>query len=154
LYERIKFLEIKRAKNTQGYNTQQVASLDQLHEHILKTGKMDGFTKSAEPTKAIVLVDDSNIERQQQPNLPVEPITPTFSSADIQQIKLEAQQRVKTKRLAVLKIAQAYEEDPSLLPLEIRTEMEQEEMALLSTPLSHRGYYDPNALAQAVLASL
>jgi hypothetical protein len=76
------------------------------------------------------------------------------SNADVKQIKLNAASRVKAMRIAEIQIARAMQENPDLLPPEIRLEIEQEEMAAMSTPLSHRGYYDPNALAQAVLASL
>ncbi|MBD2776185.1 DNA-binding protein [Iningainema tapete] len=82
------------------------------------------------------------------------PIQPAISQADIEQIKLEAQQRVKAKRLAVIKVAQYYEENPNLLPEEMRKEIEAEEMAAISCSLSHRSYYDPNALTQAVITSM
>jgi len=75
----------------------------------------------------------------------------TISPADIQQIKLDAAQRVKAKRLATIKVSRAMEENPDLLPPEIRAEIEAEEQAMISTPLAQRNYYDPELLASLVL---
>lgn len=75
----------------------------------------------------------------------------TISPADIQQIKLDAAQRVKAKRLATIKVSRAMEENPELLPAEIRAEIEAEEAAMISTPIAQRNYYDPELLASLVL---
>lgn len=78
----------------------------------------------------------------------------TASSADIRQIKVEAAQRVKAKRMAIVKVAQAMEENPDLLPADIRAEIEEFEQTTLATPIPQRGYYDPELLAQLVLETL
>jgi Plasmid replication region DNA-binding N-term len=80
--------------------------------------------------------------------------TTTISRADIEQIKSNAVQRVKALRIAEIQVARAYQENPNLLPSEILEEINQAEMAAIATPLNHRNYYDPNALAQMVIASL
>jgi hypothetical protein len=80
--------------------------------------------------------------------------TTTISRADIEQIKSNAVQRVKALRMAEIQVARAYQENPNLLPPEILEEIDQAEMAAIATPLNHRTYYDPNALAQMVIASL
>jgi hypothetical protein len=82
------------------------------------------------------------------------PVEAVISNADIEQIKLEALERLKAKRLAVVEVARVYEENPNLVPLEIKREIEEAERAAISTPLSHRTYYDPKALVQAVIATL
>jgi hypothetical protein len=46
-YERLKFLGIKAKKDSQNkayLDAEQVALLDELHEHIVSTGKMEGFS--------------------------------------------------------------------------------------------------------------
>ena len=80
--------------------------------------------------------------------------TTTISRADIEQIKSNAAQRVKALRMAEIQVARAYQENPNLLPPEILEEIDQAEMAAIATPINHRNYYDPNALAQMVIASL
>jgi hypothetical protein len=82
------------------------------------------------------------------------PVEAVISNADIEQIKLEALERLKAKRLAVVEVARVYEENPNLVPLEIKREIEEAERTAISTPLSHRKYYDLKALVQAVIATL
>ena len=86
---------------------------------------------------------EQNQQRSQQPV--------TISPADIQQIKVDAAQRVKAKRLATIKVSRAMEENPDLLPADIRAEIEAEELAMISTPIAQRNYYDPELLASLAL---
>jgi len=168
LYERLKFLQIKPSKGKRAqslFNKEQVELLDSLDEHIKRTGKMDGFAKVAQAlsteasqaqTQALVVTkdtSDTSIEAHQQ-NLVVQPVPTVISQADIRQIKSNAAERVKNLRLAEIEVARAMQENPNLLPAEIKQEIEEAEMAAISTPLSHKAYYDPKTLAQAVLASL
>lgn len=106
-------------------------------------------------SKAIVVQGEEGIAqtREQEIN-PTLASTATISHADIQQIKSNAAQRVKALRIAEIQVARAYQENPDLLPPEIREEIAQAEMAAIATPINHRNYYDPNALAQMVIANL
>jgi hypothetical protein len=180
LYKRMGYLRITTYKvsGRACLYAEQVAHMDGLHEHIKGGQKMDTYPKP-EPTgpslkqdKSLHIVEDEpysedNVKTSSSivvsPNSTVEPtrntpsptvINTVISQADVEQIKAEAQQRVKAKRLAVIEVARAYEENPDKLPLEIQQEIEQAEMASISTPLSHRTYYDPKALAQLVIQSL
>jgi hypothetical protein len=106
-------------------------------------------------SKALVVQNSQAIA--QTPHEEIKPIptsTATISNADIEQIKSNAAQRVKALRIAEIQVARAYQENPNLLPPEILEEIDKAEMAAIATPLNHRNYYDPNALAQMVIASL
>ncbi len=111
---------------------------------------------------AITVAGTSLISQQQQESAAISsetvpnpvPIQPVISQADIYQVKLNAAERVKSLRIAEIQIARAMQENPNLLPEEIKQEIAEAEMAAISTPLSHRSYYDPNTLTQAVIASL
>lgn len=82
------------------------------------------------------------------------PIQSVTLNADIEQIKLNAAERVKAMKIAELHVTRAMLENPDLIPEDIRQEIEAAEMATISTPPFHQGYYDPKVLAQAVIASL
>lgn len=100
-----------------------------------------------EYSNGLATVSAAGIEQtQQRSSQPV-----TISPADIQQIKVDAAQRVKAKRLATIKVSRAMEENPDLLPPEIRAEIEAEELAMISTPIAQRNYYDPELLASLAL---
>ncbi len=180
LYDRLSYLNIKawREGNKAYLNAEQIAHMDGLDRHMKDKKKMDIYPKP-EPTgpsdseetsllvspvtaedqaqafSAMVLAEDSAFSLESEPTT-IEPttITSTFSPTDVEKAKLEAQRRIRANRLAVIQITRAYEEDPSKLPLEIQQEIEEAEMAAMSTPLSRRGYYDPNVLAQLAIQSL
>ncbi|MEA5595710.1 hypothetical protein [Rivularia sp. UHCC 0363] len=179
LYGRMRYLRITtyKVKNKAYLDAGQAAHMDALHEHIKATGRMDGYPipepsgpvteeqklsatpestseDDAENCSSLVIQNSSLKTQAQNSTLQPQEIETTFSSADIQQIKLEAQHRVKAKRMAVIQVAQAYEENPGKLPPEIQLEIEEAEMAAISTSLSHRPYYDPNVLAQLVIDTL
>lgn len=183
LYKRMTHLKITpwKVSGRSCLDAEQVAHMDGLHDHIksgkkmkqyrqpLPTGPLEEQQKTLqlatdEPTTEANVKTPSNIVASPQngafeaqpetPTLPTKKIRATRSNADIEQVKLEAQERVRAKRLAVIQVARAYEEDPSQLPPEILQEIEEAEMASISTPLSHRAYYDPNVLAQLAIQSL
>lgn len=106
-------------------------------------------------SKALVVQGEEGIAQTPDEEIsPTPASTTTISHADIQQIKNNAAQRVKALRIAEIQVARAYQENPDLLPPEILEEIDQAEMAAIATPINHRPYYDPNALAQMVIASL
>ena len=184
LYARMRYLAITTWKvSGKAYlDAEQVAHMDGLHDHIKATGRMEGYPipeptgpkpegegqklqvaqegestqeDNAEKSFSLVVSQNGAFETQAQTStLQTQAINTTISNADIEQIKLEAQQRVKTKRMAVIQVARAYEENPEKLPIEIQQEIEQAEMAAISTPISQRSYYDPNVLAQLVIQTL
>jgi hypothetical protein len=180
LYKRMGYLRITTYKvsGRACLYAEQVAHMDGLHEHIKGGHPMDTYPKP-EPTgpslkqdKSLHIVEDEpysedNVKTSSSivmsPNSTVEPtrntpsptvINTVISQADVEQIKSEAQQRVKAKRLAVIQVARAYEENLDKLPFEIQQEIKEAEMAAISTPLSHKNYYDPNALAQLAIQNL
>ncbi|MCP6761919.1 MAG: hypothetical protein NHB32_24935 [Fischerella sp. CENA71] len=173
LYGRMRYLQIAtyKIKGKAYLDAEQVAHMDGLHDHIQATGKMEGYPipepsgprqeeQEAEQTTALVEISEEITvsNNQQIENSPTAtyptPVTATISRADVEQIKVEAQQRVKAKRLAVIQVAKAYEENPDLLPEDIKAEIEAAEMAAISTPLNHKPYYEGNALAQMVIQDL
>jgi hypothetical protein len=112
--------------------------------------------RESKKSQALVKVEEEppQLQHHEEEQVSEKAIAPTISRADIEQIKVEAQQRVRAKRLAVIQVARAYEENPELLPEDLRQEIEAAEMAAIATPLSQKPYYDPNALAQLVIGSL
>jgi hypothetical protein len=183
LYARMRYLAITTWKvSGKAYlDAGQIAQMDGLHDHIKATGRMEGYPipeptgpkpegegqklqaaqgestveDNVEKSFSLVVSENGAFETQAETTtLQTQTINTTISNADIEQIKLEAQQRVKTKRMAVIQVARAYEENPEKLPLEIQQEIEQAEMAAISTPISQRSYYDPNVLAQLVIQTL
>ena len=117
--------------------------------------KYIGEWREAQESQALVVQGESSIA--QNPDEEIKPTptsTTTISHADIEQVKSNAIQRVKALRIAEIQVARAYQENPNLLPPEILEEINQAEMAAIATPLNHRNYYDPNALAQMVISNL
>jgi hypothetical protein len=174
LYSRMRYLAITTWKvSGKAYlDARQVAQMDGLHDHIKATGRMEGYpipepsgprkeetqeVDSPELQEELQQTEAITVSSSQIENLftaTCQAVVATASQADIEQIKAEAQQRVKAKRLAIIQVARAYEENPDLLPDEIKAEIQAEEMAAISTPLNHKPYYDPNALAQLVIQTL
>jgi hypothetical protein len=168
LYKRIKYLRIAawKVSGMACYDAMQVAHLDGLHEHMQKgkkivdypipepTGPSYESTRDLEPSSSLVVTQNDTLERVEQNTLRTTPVKQTLSKADIVEIRLDALERVKTKRLAVIEVTRTLEENPNLIPLEIQQEIEEAEMAAISTPLAHKPYYDPKLLAQLVIQSL
>ncbi len=172
LYKRMAYLQIAtyKIKGKAYLDAEQTAHMDGLHDHIQATGKMEGYPipepsgprqeeQEAEQTTALVEISEkitvsNNQQIENSPTATYQAVPTTASRADIEQIKVEAQQRVKAKRLAVIQVAKAYEENPNLLPEDIKAEIEAAEMAAISTPLNHKPYYEGNALAQMVIQDL
>jgi hypothetical protein len=168
LYKRMKHLKITAWKvlGKSCYDAIQVAHLDGLHEHMKKgkkvvdypipepTGPSSESTPDLEPSSSLVLTQNDTLDQVGQSTLRTTPIKQKLSKADIVEIRLDALERVKTKRLAVIEVTRTLEENPDLIPLEIQQEIEEAEMAAISTPLAHKPYYDPKLLAQLVIQSL
>jgi hypothetical protein len=168
LYKRIKYLRIAawKVSGKACYDAMQVAHLDGLHEHMQKgkkivdypipepTGPSYESTAECEPSSSLVLAQNDNLDQVEQSTLRTTPVKQRLSKADIVEIRLDALERVKTKRLAVIEVTRTLEENPDLIPLEIQQEIEEAEMAAISTPLAHKPYYDPKLLAQLVIQSL
>jgi hypothetical protein len=176
LYKRMAYLRIRTYKlsGRACLSPEQVAHMDGLHEHIKGGQRMNTYPKPLptgpceEEDKSLHIVKDEpysedNVKTSSSiivsPNGIIEATVNTSSpivinEADVEQIKSDAQQRIKAKRLTVIQVARDYEENPGKLPFEIQQEIEEAEMASISTPLSHRTYYDPKALAQLVIQSL
>ncbi len=178
LYKRMEYLEIAPWKDgKKAYlNAEQIGHMDGLHKHMKMGKEMDCYPKpeptgpkeksitlgasetttedDAQTSSAMTIPGTSAFQSASQPTRIQPTITATFSEADVEEAKISAQERVKAKRLAIIKIARAYEEDPNMLPPEVRRQIEEAEMAEISTPLSHRAYYDPNVLAQLAIQSM
>lgn len=170
LYKRLKHLKIAawKVSGKSCYDAMQLAHLDGLQAHIKSGKKMETYPKpeptgpSSESTakkpeisSSIVLSQNGNVEtKDSSDKIDPTPIQKVFSKADVKQINSDALERLKTMRLAVIEVTRGYQENPDLIPSEILQEIEEAEMAAISTPLSHKPYYDPKALAQLVFRSL
>lgn len=168
LYKRIKYLRIAawKVSGKAWYDAMQVAHLDGLHEHIQNGKKMMDYPRP-EPTgpkdestanlerHSLLLAQNDTLDRSSSSTIYSTPVNKQpLSKADVNQIRLEALERSKLKRLAVIEVPRANEENPDLIPPEIQQEIEEAEMAAISTPLAHRPYYDPKLLAQLVIQSM
>jgi hypothetical protein len=166
-YQRMKYLNIKpwKTKGRSQLDPSQVASMESLHDHIKQTGKMDGFpkpeptgpwdeeeqdsTQESEQSQGLLETLENELDRDSI--LQIQP--QSYSQADLDRIKRHAAEIVKVWRLTSLHVALAMQKNPSLLPEDIRHEIEQAEAALILTPLTNRPNLDPKALAQLVLQS-
>lgn len=98
---RVKFLGLvaqRDEKNRVCFTSEQVQLMDDLHEHIKKTGKMEGFLNNrTDESGALVQANDNAIASNDQPadlateNIYVEPEEPT-ANMDVQALVRSAQE--------------------------------------------------------------
>ena len=141
-YARLKFLGIKASKDAKGLSyltDEQLVQFDALHHHINVTGKMEGFDNTA-----LVQSDDSQIEEAtEEINLHNHKVN---NEDEYAALLRSAQEYVAGLELAKIALVKEIQENPELMPEDLRTQLEEAKKAV--SPKSQ----SPQNLANNILA--
>ncbi|MBD2773981.1 DNA-binding protein [Iningainema tapete] len=115
--------------------------------------------KAEKEKTAITVAGSSQVSQQSEESdsISVDSVpspVPVISEANITQATLNAVQIVKSLRLAEIDIAKYLQENPHLLPEDVKREIAEAEKAAITVPLSNKGYFDPKTIAQVAIARL
>lgn len=136
-YRRCEFLSLKARKKGKRtyYDAGQIERLDALHQHIQEFGVMDGFFGGS-----LATVAPSEIEQHAE-DVEAEPITDAYAA-----LIRSAQEHGAGALIAKYQISAAIQENPDLLPDDLRSQVNQAQAA--AAPKSQ----SPQEVAAGIMA--